>query len=403
MAYDIAKVNADLESILHGTTTNQITNLFGLYDRAARQLLLDCDPQETKRIAPFVTPIYNSVFDYASPTDLKGNKIIDIFPQVDRTSQDIWSQQYEQAFDVDKLLSLQDTFQVQFNSSLKTIRVNAPNQLPPIPITLANTSTGWSVGGNASNLQVDNVNFVAGGGSLSFDLSAGAPGSTGYLENSTLESQDLSNFVNQASNFLYTYLPTGSVFTSVQLRFGSSATDYYVLSATTTQQNTVFQNGWNLLAYVWSSMTTVGSPDATDITYVRVTWTYDGTAQTAVRLNDVVSIMGSILNIAYYSKYMFRDAVTGAYQETVTDNTNLINLDTDSYNLFLWLVAYFAAQQQQGANSNFDANYFLQAYKEALGNYTTQYKSETQKPQSVYYRQPNPSYTQWYGWGRWGY
>ncbi len=48
--YNVQDLKNDLTGILHGTTTNQIQNLDGVINRAARQLLLDVDPQETKRI-----------------------------------------------------------------------------------------------------------------------------------------------------------------------------------------------------------------------------------------------------------------------------------------------------------------------------------------------------------------
>lgn len=48
MSYNILDLKNDLEGVLHGTTNNQIQNLDGVINRAARQLLLDLDPQETK-------------------------------------------------------------------------------------------------------------------------------------------------------------------------------------------------------------------------------------------------------------------------------------------------------------------------------------------------------------------
>jgi len=406
MPYSIGDVTTDLGAMMHGQNTNQIVNLYGLYNRAARQILLDVDPQETKRITPFVTPIYNQVFDYAVPVDLKGNKVIDIAPQVRRYPSDNWLQQYNQFFDQLKTSTFQDMFTVQFNSGLKTMRISAPNQSAPIPINLATSPTDgggtWVVGGGASDVQADYVNWVAGGSSLVFNLLAGQ--TTGYLENSTMQAQDLSAYLNQATQFLYTYLPSSTAVTAVQLRFGSSSSAYYSLSTSVTQQNTVFQNGWNLLQFPWASMAVTGSPDPSSITYCRVTWTYDGTLQTAVRLNDVVSTLGTILNLEYYSKYLFRDSITGAFQEKVTDNSNLINLDVESYPLFLNQVCYQASQQIQGRDAlMFDANYFAQQYNENLARYKSMYKSEVSKPSSQYYQ---PSRTQ-YGTGmaraRYGY
>ena len=69
--YDIQTLKQDITGMLHGTTANQIVGLtsdtnYNLINRAARQLLLDLDPQETKRIVEFVGPIFNSVFAYLS-------------------------------------------------------------------------------------------------------------------------------------------------------------------------------------------------------------------------------------------------------------------------------------------------------------------------------------------------
>ncbi len=399
MSYSISTLSNDLASVLHGTTLNQITNLYGLYNRAARTLLEDVDPQETKRIVETTGPIFTGVYDYPLPVDVKGNKIVDIRPQVNRQLRDVWLQTYNQAFDLSKILSRQDQFTINFNTGIKSIRIDAP--FLPAPTVLNNaaavaTNGTWTAGGGATNLTVDNQNFVLDGGSLQFDLSAGQV--TGYLENSTMDAVDLSLVVNQATQFLYTYLPSASEVTAVTFRFGSSSANYYSLSTSVTQQNTVFQNGWNLLGYLWSSMAVTGTPDPSAINYIRVTWTYDGTLQTGVRLNDITSNMGNILELEYYSKYLFRDASTGAFQETVTANTNLVNLDTESYNLLFSLVAYYAVQQQQGLNAAaYDGPFFLNQYQQALRRYKDMYKSELQKPTQRYYQQPNASYSQYLG------
>ena len=400
MAYSITNVIADLEGALHGTTTNQITNLYGIFNRAARKLLLDVDPQETKRTLPFANPIFNDVYDYPIPVDLKGNKVIDIKPQVNRTPGEVFQQSYNQAFDQLKATSFQDGFTIDFNTAVKTIRIAAPFLPPPVPLNECNSTNQngtWTTGDDATNLTVNNQNFVGGGSSLSFDLD----GSTtdGFLVNSTSQAQNIENMLNQGILFLYTYLPTGSTFTSIELQWGSSASDYYSRSVTTTQQNTAFQNGWNLLAFNWLGASVTGTPDPTSITYLKVIWNYNGSVQTGVLLDSISANLGSILDIEYYSKYLFRNASTGAFQETVTSNNDLINLDTESYNLFFNLVAWMAGQQQQGANAlAYDANFFLQQYNDGLARYRSMYKSEVQKPRSVYYLQPNPNNN----WGWWG-
>jgi len=400
MSYSIQDCKNDLTGILHQTQLNQITNIDGVIDRAARKLLLDVDPQETKRTLEFVNPIFNSVNQYPIADDVKGNKIIDIFPQVQRLPRDVWSQAYNQAFNVAKqnIFTLQNMFTMNFNTGLKTILINAPFLNNPViidQIEAIQQNGTWATGGTATGLVVNNSNFVQGAGSLQFNTTVGAA----YLENSTLTPIDLSEVVNQASFFTNVYVPTGTSLTSVNLRIGSSSTDYYTATVTLNQAGNAFVNGWNLCQFVWSSMTTTGSPNSAALDYARITLNVTGTL-TGCLINGLDSILGTILSYEYYSKYLFRDATTGAFQEKVTDDSNLINLDTESYNLLFNLVAYYALQQQQGIDSGYDATYFKNEYEDALKKYRGMYLSEVQKPQTTYYAQPNKSYSKL--WGRFG-
>jgi hypothetical protein len=392
LSYSILNLKNDLSGILHNTTNNQITNLDGVIDRSARKLLLDLDPQETKRTVEFVNPIYNGVFDYPIASDVKGNKIIDIFPQVQRLPQDIWLQAYNQAFDVGKqnIFTAQNMFTMNFDTGLKTLRVNAPYLNPPVIINQIEaiaTNGTWAVGGTATDLSVNNTNFAQGAGSLQFNTTVG----TGYLENSDMTAVNLSEVENQSSLFVWVYVPTGSNLTSVNLRWGSSTGAYWSLTVTENQQSTAFVNGWNLCEFEWASASTTGSPDSSVIDYARVSLAMTGT-NTGCLVNGLDSVLGTVLQYSYYSKFLFRDAITGAFQETVTDDSNLINLDTESYNLLFNLVAYYATQQQQGVDSSYDGTFFKNEYEEGLARYKSMYKSELQKPQSAYYTMPYKGY-----------
>ena len=396
--YSVQDLTADLEGVLHGTTTNQIQGLDNIIDRAARQLLLDVDPQETKRTLEFVNPIYNSVYDYPIAPDVKGNKIIDIFPQVMRLPRDIWLQSYNQAFDVAKqnIYSSANMFTMNFNTGLKTIRINAPFLNPPIILNYADNITDngtWYTGGTATNLSTNNTNFVIGAGSLQFDITTGI----GSIENSTMGAINLTQHLDQSSLFENVYIPVGPNLTSVELRWGSDPSNYWTNTVMLNQQGTAFVNGWNMCQNIWANATMVGTPDVTNITYTGVflTVTED---MAGCLFNGVVSILGTIISYEYYSKYLFRDAITGAFQETVTDPSNLINLDTESYNLLFNLTASLAVQQQQGLDAVFyDGSFFTQQYQEGLARYKSMYKSELQKPQTTYYREPNVSNSRFIG------
>lgn len=393
MSYSILNLKQDLVGVIHGTTLSKVQNLDGIINRSARQLLEDIDPQETQRITQFATPIFEGVYSYYLAPDVKGNKVIDVRPQVNRIANQIYNQDYSQQFDLSKTLSLGNQFHIQWNTGVRTILVNSPLLASGVVVNYASSTTDngtWTAGGDATDLENANVNWIAGGGSLKFNLSGA--GTTGYLENSTMQSVNLTDFLNQSHWFLYTSLPSTG-FSNINLRFGSSSSDYYTVNATVTQANTAFELGWNQISYDWNNLTEVGTPDPSDITYIRVTWTYDGDPQTGVYLNDISCLAGQIMEYVYYSKYLFRDAITGVFQETVTDDSNLINLDTDSYNLLFNKVAYYVAQQLQGKDATYDASYWLNEYELAKKRYKAMYKSEVQKPKVPYYVMTKAGYS----------
>lgn len=391
-------MQTDLAAVIHGTQINQITSVNALVNRAGRQLLLDLDPQETKRIAPISGTVFNGVWDYPVPADLKGNKVIDLYPQTQRYANDVWDQAYNQAFDIGKGEPWSgDMFTPLFNSGLKTIRINAPFFPAPITLDACDAVGNWVSSAGATAPVADNINFVSGGGSLNFNLSAGQ--SSGALTD-TISAVNLSAQLNQSTLFINTYLPTPSAVTSVNLQWGSGSSDYYSATTSVNQQNVAFTAGWNLLAFPWLGAAVVGSPNPSSITYVKVTWNYNSTLQTAVRLDNVNSNLGAILMMEYYSKYLFSNSA-GTFKETVTDPSDIVNLDVESCNLLFNLVAYYSAQQLQGLDAEFfDGNFFLQEYQRGLAAYKQIYKSEIQKPKSLYYKMTNVRQNLWGG--RWG-
>src|SRR5690606_37421723 len=144
-------------------------------------------------------------------------------------------------------------------------------------------------------------------------------------------------------------------------------------------------------SFNWNNLTTTGTTDDSSISFAQIVITYDSTARTAMKLNNLTCLTGQIMEYVYYSKYLFRDATTGAFQETVTDDSNLINLGTDSYNLLFNKTAYYTAQQLQGSDAVYDATFFggddgtRGEYGRALSVYKAKYKSEIQKPKQLYY------------------
>lgn len=394
MAYTITNLLTDISSVTHGTTINKIPNIYGIINRAARAVLLDVDPKETQRIVQ-LAQVFNDVFDYPCPIDLKGDREVDLRPQANRQPWDVFVQDYAQTFDLTKNWSLANQLYTQWNTGVKTLRIDAPTLKSPIVLCDTSTITGWTATTGAQNLSLDTTQNVAGGGAIQFDLAAGS--ATGSIQISTLTQINVTTNINIDTEFYWVYLPTASSVTSLTVRWGSDITsNYYTYTATVTQQGTAFQNGWNLIAVPWVSSTKVGTPVVTAFDSIQLIVAYNSTLQTGLKFCNFTSNTGYIFELQYYSKYLFRDATTNVFQETVSsssDNSKLINFDTESYNLLFNKTAFYVCQALQGADASYDADYWQTEYSQALARYRAQNPSEAMKKAEVYYRMPRKGYT----------
>ena len=396
MSYTVATLKDELVGVLHGTTLNQVTNLDNLLNRAARKLVSDIDPIETVRIQQLASPLFDRIYDYACPVDLKDDRIVDIRPQIKRSTADRFTQFYNEDFDMNKaFITRGGIHTVQNNNGNKTLRL-ATSLTAPMLVDGANSLTDngtWVVGGSATNLRLDTLQYIYAGGSIEFDVSTAPPMATAWIEKTMPTKVDLTRDLNEGSEFVNVFFTDASHIVSVNYRWGTDNANYWNGTVTSTQSGTDMANGWNLLQFPWLSATKVGSPDVTKIGYVRVTITFDGTALSNVRVNSLTSQLGSIYEIEYYSKCLFRDASSAVWQEEVGADTDIINLDTSSYEIYFDIVALFCAQQIQATDGAFDIKYYETHYAQDLKRYTDKIKSQVKKPQMFYYKMKNTHIT----------
>lgn len=403
MAYLISDIKSDLQRKLHGTSLAKLSDVNSLIWEASKEMIARIDPAEMIRIANIENAIYDSVFDYTAPTDLKGNKIIDIRPQVNRTLNDNFTNTGLEEFDLNKT---NNTFTVQYNTAVKTLRLSKSLTSPTVVNDMNDiTSNGtWSVSSNASGLVKDNLNFISGGASLKFDLASGGVGITGIIQNTTMTSVDLSELENEGALFLWVFFTTATPITSVKLDWGNDiTTNFWSRTVTTPHDQSVFVDGWQLLRFDWNDATETGSVDETAIDSLKITITYDGTATGAeqvVRVDNVTAQLGRIWEIVYYSKFPFRTTL-GVFIEKPTKDSDIINLDDDSYNIMLYECARIAAIEIQGTDSRIDV---IEYEKELYGDpskqdrvglykqYARSYPSEAEKKRLTYYKMPPKSY-----------
>lgn len=388
MSYSISEVEDDLSGIVHGKTVNKITNLPSAERRAARNLLAKIDPDETRRITQIT--LYDKVLDYAVPTDLKEKRIVDIRPQYDpnnsRNASDNLGNRLSKDFDLRR--GWGSWFTLMNDGGTPYIRVKA--QLTPEALTLDDLTVldGWVAIASAQNLAVEDI--IHQQGALQFDIAAGA---SGYIQSSTITSQDFTDLVNVSSAFLELYIPTATALAaiiSIDLQWGNDNTTNFYNRTITTPHLGSLKVGKNLLRFDWNGSTKHGIPDNTKIDSSRITINTNSTPISALIVSNLFFSIGRIWDMEYYSKYLFSDS--GIWSPNVTDGDTTINLDEASYNLFLYELALAGLQQIQGKDAKTDRDYF---YKELYGDgqeveglyplYKKNNPSQTEKPTQTYY------------------
>jgi len=404
MAYLISDTKSDLQRKLHGTSLAKLSDVNSLLWEAGKEIIARIDPQEMIQIENIENAIYDSVFDYTAPTDLKGNKVIDIRPQVNRELNDNFTQASKNQFD---LLKTDNSFTIKYDNAVKTLRLS--KQLTtPTTINEMNDITDngtWAVSSDASGLVKDNLNFISGGSSLKFDLASAVGSTTGILQNTTMTPVDLSELENEGALFHWIFFTSATPITSVKLDWSDDATfaRRWSRTVTTPHNGTAFIDGWQLLRFDWKDATETGTVDETIIDSLKITITYNGAATGAaqvVRTDSVTAQLGRIWEIVYYSKFPFRNS-GGTFIERPTADTDEVNLDDDSYNIFLYEAARIAAIEIQGTDSRIDVSEYEKALygdpskEDRVGlykQYARSYPSETKKKRTTYYNMPERSY-----------
>lgn len=181
-----------------------------------------------------------------------------------------------------------------------------------------------AVSGNATNLTLDEVNYEEGSGAFNFDVSAG----TSLILTINLTTPlDLETLENRAFLTLFADLPTVTNFTSMAVKFGSSATDYWAKTETRPASKADLTTGRSKWAFKWADATQTGTPDASAIDYIQITITYSGaTTATDFRIDDIRMSESETMELEYFSLAMVETASGSMQLEFNADDVTQTDL-----------------------------------------------------------------------------
>lgn len=353
--YARSALKTNIATSISGTISD--TDLNTIINRAVREVISDSDLRSCIRKSALSPNLFDDIYQYSAPTDLKGDKIIDVKPQITRGKNDYWRKTTAEEFDRYKSDQRTDSYgdpirieqndwsgeslvAIQDTDVIKKVLLSRPVDDTSVVIEPLSAVGTWLLFGDGTNVTADSSNYVKGSASINWDISA-AGGTTAGIQNSSITSVDISDYLGEGSIFVWAYLTSKTNVTNFILRIGSSSSAYNYVTVTTNNEGTAFVNGWNLLRFDLVNKSTSGSPTNTVCTYVAIYMTKatGKISETDYRFNYLVMKKGVHYDLVYYSKYGWQSAA-GTYLEDSTADTDLVNADTDE----IRLIEYKAAE-----------------------------------------------------------
>lgn len=368
-----------LDSMLHAKS-QQLTSRQRTLNRAVLAVVSDIDLRGTKRRATLSPNIFDNIFDYGAPSDLKDRAIIDIRAQVRRSLAAKWRMLDEETFDRSKE-SENHIITVVDDELVRILRISGLEGTKNANIHTCDSVTGngtWATSADASNITADSDNYVEGGGALNFDTAEGA--ATAVIENSTMTQVDLTDHDEKSSIFVWVYIPdavdaSSDAVTNFILRWGNDSSNYWSRTVTVNNEGTAFYDGWNLLRFDWNGATQTGTVAPATIDYLRLTVTKPTTfaADTDWRVDQIISRVGAIHDVIYYSRFGWQTSA-GVYIAEATTTTDTLNVDENELNLILTKAAEYGAQELVDLRN--EVSYFRKDYADLKDSYESVYPSE---------------------------
>lgn len=327
------RVNAGVQGKIDILVNRQNT-----MNAAARELIAKVDLRTAQRRSVLSPNLFNGIFPYFCPADLKAYSIIDLPGQAKR-SDDEWMLTTPEEFDLKNgtktgLLAIDD-----YNGIRVLKLASAVDSGSVVASELDSLTSGggtWALFGDAVSVEADDADFVKGNGSIKFALSA-AGGTTAGIQNTGVNPVDLTDYLDGTSAFfVWAKINSAANLTNYVLHFGNDSGNYYSKTVTAQADGTPLVAGWNLLKFDVASLTETGSVDDTDIDYFALfmTKTAGKVSESDYKFDWLVLKKGVVSYLKYYSKYPWTTS-SGTYIENSTTAADLLVADTDEFDLYV--------------------------------------------------------------------
>jgi len=371
--------NANTELQISGQRVDE-TDMFVYLNKAIKYFYKGYKLPQTERETDLL--LFNGVREYSLPSDFAG--IIEPKRPYDLDSPNF---EHNTAREFVHWLVNKRTA-IKFNKETPYLLVEYSDGVQ-IPINLCESLTDdgtWTISGDGSSLALDEQIFSEGEASIRFYVTAS--GGTTTLVCNGFSSLDLTDYLLNSYIFFDLFNPNAVDLTSVTLRIGNDASNYYQISGITTRHNgDTLGQGNGLIGFDMADKTEVGSVDDTAVDYLEIEITHgtSGTVNGYYRIDNIFLSEAVYFKLPYYSKYSVKNG--SAYKEavTATDDQILIPFEAEEGVEYKALeqAAVFSLKDQ--ALATYFARELLVAEKELRKTYP----SQQSHVQSTWYKNAN--------------
>lgn len=183
----------------------------------------------------------------------------------------------------------------------------------------------WTVdaSSDAVNLTTDEVIILTQGVNIKFDIDvSNSVNNYAMIEVPDMTAVDLTDYVGLGRFRFWMYIPSVTELSSIELRWGSSSSDYYSKTATVQADGSPLAQGWNFIEIDANGATITGTLIDTAIDYlaVKVNYTASYTDQTGFRIENLTIYLPQAMKLAYFTYYLSQTSA-GVFQEEMTAAT----------------------------------------------------------------------------------
>lgn len=345
--HNVGQLKDSVAGLLTGTNLNNVTNLNGAIERAARVLVQQADVPEASGIQSIT--LYSGVTRYLAPSTIFGGAINLIRRQGAASSPLDYNYKVplEEFTRRKQMLPNGYMMALEYQNGTAYLDIATPIPFPRVIIDTMSSTDDWTAGGSASGLAQDTTNYYQQPASLRFLLTGS---STGTLTKTLPNALSMESYEDVGVAFLAIQIPAGATasnITSIALRLGSSSGAYDEVSDTEGFLGAWVSGEWLLVALDFAGATSTGTPDWSAIDYVQVRIAHAATI-TNFRVGGLWMSLPSPNEILYQSSAIFMEDGTTTPLQTITDDDDTILLNDAAYTLLEYECARTIAEQNAG-------------------------------------------------------